>query len=389
MAIARRKPFSGVPFNQCLATVRGAPEWSAFLTVPSPEELRAIYAQGFLGVIKDATPEAKKDEERARMAQPSLYEAFPWAKGIGKGKRSTPYVACQKLIEGWGGLNAQVQGDCTVHGTEHATEIDYCNDCLWGETKFMGQIAFENIYRSRGFGGDGWSCTAPTRYIGPEGKGGLLYRKVWEGPDGEKVDLTRYNSSWQSNGRAGVPAWLEEISRQNKAKWIIQIGDMEEYRDCIALAFGINFCSGQGYASSTDEFGVAVPRGGWSHAMGHTMCDDTPWAHSKYGEMLGGIQNSWGKWNTINGKPEGAPPLATGSFYTKSSGIARLLDGDQKAVVSVYGWERTNWEAFDVIGYKDDLLKHLRNSTTQDYYYERSLKIQELSQQVAEEFIAI
>lgn len=390
----RTKPFLGMTFNDCLATVRGAPNGprqhvsSMPSTAPTPQELLAIYGQGFQGVRKwvdEAMQGSMRTFKNMLASMPRLYDVFPWAKGLGKGKVSVPYLACVALIAGWGGLYAQVQGDCTVHGTEHAAEIDYCNDAMWGETKFMGPIAFENIYRSRGFNGDGWSCFAPTAYVGPEGKGGFLYRKVYQGPNGETVDLTKYNSSWQSNGRAGVPGWLEEESRKNKAKWIIPITTIEEYRDAIALGFGINFCSGQAWSSSTDEYGVARAQGSWSHAMAHTGCNDSSWANTKYGGMLGLIQNSWGKWNSINGRPDGCPDLAPGSFWSKIASISRLIDGDQFAVCSVYGWERQGWEAFDVT----ELYRHLKNSTTQDYYKIRSERQAELVTRVLDERIAL
>jgi len=374
------KAFVGKGFEECLASVRGVNAINTLygsVAAPTPDELRTIYGRGFQGVVQDSVPFEIKNAHKEMMAKmPSLYSIFPWAKGIGKGKISVPYLACVALIAGWGGLYAQVQGDCTVHGTEHAAEIDYCNDVMWGETVFKGPLAFENIYKSRGFNGDGWSCEAPCFYVGPEGKGGFLHRAVYTGPNGEKVDLTDYNSAWQSKGSAGTPTWIEEISRKNKAKWIIPINTVEEYRDAIALGFGINFCSGQAWKSSTDEFGVSAASGGWSHALGHVGCNDTEWANSKYGGMLGMIQNSWGKWNTINGKPEGGPALSPGSFWSKIASISKLLDGDQFAICSVWGFERTGWEVFDA----GELVVHLRNSTTQDYYEYRAQKIQELTE---------
>lgn len=382
------KRFAKSSFNEAIAAVRGGPPSSAFYTLPTPDELRAVYEGGYQGIRPDSTtPESKAAFKTFMAAQPRLYDAFPWAKGLGKGKVSCPYLAAQKLIAGWGPDHPQVQGDCTVHSTAHAAEIDYANDCLWGETAFKGHIAFENIYRSRGFNGDGWSCEAPAMYIGKEGKGGMLYRKVYEGPGGEKVDLSRYNSSWQSNGRAGVPEWLAAESRKNKAKWIILITTMEEYRDALALAFGISVCSGQGYASTTDEFGVAAAQGSWSHAMANTACVDTEWAHSKYGDMIGGIQNSWGEFNRQKGKPEGAPAMPGGMFYSRASVLARMLRGeDSYAICGVWGWDRTGWEAFDTT----ELVSHLNNSTTQDYYKTRAERSAEFVVQALDEgFLAI
>ena len=375
--------YRGLEFGEALLEERGGKKafktrGDIMSTPPTPKELHRIYSSGFRGIRPESiNSKAKAKWKKFRAASPRLYDIFPWAKNLGKGKLNAPWLGAVAMIKGWGGLYAQVQGDCTVHGTEHASEIDYCMDCLYGETKFMGPLAFENIYRSRGFNGDGWSCEAPCMYVGPQGSGGFLHRIKYVSPDGkETVDLTDYNSSWQSKGGSGVPKWLEEISRLNKAKYIIPIENREEYRDAHALGFGINFCSGQAWRSSTDEFGVAGASGSWSHALCHPGNNDTEWAYLKYKMMLGMIQNSWGNWNTINGKPPGHPDMSTGSWYSLESAIMRLMDGDQFAVCGVWGWDRTSWEGFDI----SDLVKHMRNSTQQDYYKVRSEKLVRLTE---------
>lgn len=346
-----------------------------FSTAPTPEELHQIYNRGFQGLKPDSiTPEEKQAHYSMMASMPSLYDIFPWAKDIGKGKISLPYLAILKFAPEWGGDEAQTVGSCTVHGETNAAETDHANDSLFGETEWKGRLVKENVYRSRGFNYHGWSCSAPCRYVGPEGRGGLLYRKVYTGPDGEVIDLSKLNERWASNGTAGVPTWLEEESRKNKVKWVIPINTMQEYRDALAIAFGINVCSGQGYSSSTDENGVANAQGSWSHAMAHTAVDDTEWAHQKYGDMIGGIQQSWGRWNKQNGKPPKCPVMPVGMFWSRANVIARMISGrDSFAMCSVWGWERTGWEAFDVTG----LSEHLRNSTTQDYYKVRSEKAAE------------
>jgi hypothetical protein len=388
--MATTRSFSNMEFQEALATVRGTSTANvmsaAAMTAedfdigPTPEELNAIYSMGFRGVRPETTPvDAKKKWKELRAAMPGLYEIFPWAKGLGKNRINAPYLAAAHLIPGWGGLNAQVQGDCTVHSTEHAGEIDYCNDCVFGETKFKGQLAFENIYRSRGYNGDGWSCEAPAEYVGPEGRGGWLYRTVYNGPGGEKVDLTKYNSSWQSNGRSGVPAWLEEESRKNKCKWIIPIPDLDYLADAHAIGFGVSVCSGQGFASSTDEYGVASARGSWSHAMAHVASVTTEWAIKLYKAILSMIQNSWGKWNERSGKPEGAPDMTPGSMYVRGSTVQSMLNGDDSyALCGVFGWDREEgWELFDIGDYTEKLRKHLRGSTAQDYYEARAKWLRE------------
>jgi hypothetical protein len=172
---------------------------------------------------------------------------------------------------------------------------------------------------------------------------------------------------------------MEAESQKNKVKLVIPITTAEEYRDVFAMGMGINVCSGQGFSSETDENGVARAQGSWSHSMAHTACIDTDWAHSKYGDMIGGIQQSWGKWNTQSGKPQGSPDMPIGMFYSKMNTVLSMLEGeDSFALCGVWGWERSSWEAFVTIDeYRDKLLTHLRNSTTQDYYKTRSEKLAE------------
>lgn len=386
-----KKEFVDVDFDAAFTKVRGekireergsntAIGPDDFNTAPTPEELHAIYNRGFQGVKPDTMPPEERNAHRSMMAaMPRLYDIFPWAKGLGKGKVNAPFIAAMKLSPEWGSDEAQARGDCTVHGTANACEIDHANDALWGETAYKGRLCKENIYRSRGFNSDGWSCAAPCRYVGPEGKGGLLYRQVYKDPaSGDEVDLSKYNPSWEGSGSRGTPAWMEEISRKNKVKWVIPISDMEEYRDALAMCFGVNVCSGQGFSSSTDSNGLAAASGSWSHSMAHTCCDDTDWAHKTYGDMIGGIQQSWGRWNKQNGKPPGLPGMPVGMFMAKASPISRMISGeDCFAMCSVWGWDRTGWEAFDVTGME----AHLRNSTTQDYYITRAEKMAEAIQE--------
>lgn len=383
---ARAKEFMAVDFGDALRTVRQEVGAADFLAVPSPEELKAIYDRGFRGLKPETTTADDKKRFRNMIsAMPDLYTAFPWCKGLGKNRLLCPWTAILQLDPQWGGDDAQERGDCTVHGTAHAAAIDYGCDALFGETTYKGRLACENIYRSRGFNGDGWSCEAPCSYIGPDGSGGLLYRKVWEG-GGQSVDLSKYNSSWEGNGGAGVPSWMEEESRKNKVKLVIPITDPDLYFDALAAGGGINVCSGQGFSSDTDEWGVASAQGSWSHSMAHTGGDNRDTTTQKYGTPLGGIQQSWGAWNTQNGVPPGAPKSPVGMFYAKMSVIAgRMLGDDSFALFGVQGWERHDWQAFDVTEYRDKLLEHLRDSTVQDRYEARAKKALEHAEKVAAE----
>jgi len=102
--------------------------------------------------------------------------------------------------------------------------------------------------------------------------------------------------------------------------------------------------------------------------------------------MIGGIQQSWGKWNTQNGKPQDSPNMPIGMFYSKFSTILSMIRGDDSfALCGVWGWDRSNWEAFVVADYRDKLIKHMRSSTVQDYYVQRAERLAEGIKQVTQE----
>jgi hypothetical protein len=376
------KEFTNRSFGDALGIVRMeryAETGIAFAadTPPAPHELHEVYNRGFRGVQPETISAEQRNATRDMMAaMPRLYEVFPWAKGIGKGKVNLPYLAMLHFDPEWGGDEAQQSGCCTVHGTINAATIDYAMDALMGETTYKGRLVKEAVWRSRGYNGDGWSCQEPSSWFGPNGEGGFLYRKVYEGPNGESLDFTKYSEKWCSNGRAGVPQWLLDICQQSKARWIIPITTMEEYRDSHALGFGINICSGQGFSSTTDDHGVAEARGSWSHSMGHTGNVDTEWAHEECGDLIGADDQSWGLWNKQNGKPEGVARMAPGMFYARAKAIAGMLRGDDYSICGVAGWDRDP-SPFE----RNVLLDHLRTSAVQDYYKARQERVHAMAEQ--------
>src|SRR5262245_18926060 len=116
--ITRPKDFVGLEWDEALAAVRGSCRAATFYGLPSPEVVEAIYLRGFQGVRPESVSIEQKARHREMMASmPDLYEIFPWAKDIGKGKITCPYVAIASLDKEFGGRDAQEVGDCTVHGT--------------------------------------------------------------------------------------------------------------------------------------------------------------------------------------------------------------------------------------------------------------------------------
>lgn len=205
----------------------------------------------------------------------------------------------------------------------------------------MGRICTENMYRHRGYDSHGWWCRDIAAVVEALGPGGFLYRKDY----GRGVDLTKFSRAteqWASKGSAGVPGWLREIEQQNQAACCITINTIEEYIDAMYLGFGLNVCSGFGFSSNCDQYGFARQSGSWSHAMAHVGCDDSDWAHQKYGDGIGLIMQSWGRWNNQDGTkcPPGFNIVPIGSFFASFSTIKRMISSDAFATCQVHGWDR-------------------------------------------------
>jgi hypothetical protein len=125
-------------------------------------------------------------------------------------------------------------------------------------------------------------------------------------------------------------------------------------------------------------------RDGWPTFIEDYVRPGIEWARSKYGDFIGGDQQSWGRWNKQNGKPEGVAKMATGMFFARARAIAGMLHGDDYAICGVAGWDREP-SPFE----KSTLLEHMRSSTVQDYYKARQERNHEIAEQaMAGEFLA-
>lgn len=372
MPISRPRPYTNWDWNEALNNERGVRGTHGLLATeqpePTPDELNAVYSKGFIG----ASPRKVPQHERAAVIQAkasrvSLYEAFPWLKrGVGRGKKLMPYQASLSLDTSWGGDESQTTGSCVSHGCRNSAMCDYGVDVVFGETEWKGRICTENIYRHRGKNSQGWWCSAAASTIEVGGKGGLLYRKKYESPDGrDSVDLTRFSSrteQWASNGSAGVPQWLRDIEDDNQAAFCIAITSIEEYLDAMYLGFGLNVCSGYGFSSSCDEYGFARQSGSWSHAMAHVGADDSEWAHQRYGDGIGLVMQSWGRWNNQDGRkcPDGFGIVPIGSFFASFKTIRKMIASDSYATCQVTGWDR-----------RQPIQKYVQSSEFSDRIHER------------------
>lgn len=285
----------------------------------TPRDLLKAYRDGFVGSYCDYND---LDKLLGELPHPlfgavahDLYES-------GKGKLALPFKNLLKFDPGFGPAERQVVGDCVSHSTRNAVDVTRSCEIINGEREeFVARGATEGIYGSRGHGGEGMTCSGAARFVNQSG--GLLIRKKYG-----DIDLSSYQgrlaSSW---GRRGVPEELVKAAQKHQVKTISLVNTVEEARDAIANGYAISVCSGAGFSSRRDQYGIASRKGGWSHAMAWVGMDDT---HEIYNETLFLVQNSWGMWN--NGPKRHDQP--DGSFWIRERDAASMLSGNGSWVFS-------------------------------------------------------
>jgi hypothetical protein len=202
--------------------------------------------------------------------------------------------------------------NCVSHATRNSVDITRSCEIINGEREeFVARGATEGIYGSRGHGGEGMTCSGAAKFV--HQTGGILLRQKY----GE-YDLSTYSAVGGKWGRSGVPKELVQVANKNKVKTISLINTIEQARDALANGYAISVCSGSGFSSRRDKYGIASRSGSWAHAMAWVGMDDT---HEIYNETLFLVQNSWGAWN--GGEKRHDQP--DGSFWIRERDAAEML----------------------------------------------------------------
>ena len=263
-----------------------------------PSKILKAYREGFIGSICDP-----KDTDKllGELPHPVFGAAANDLYGSGEGKLSLLFKSVQQYDPTFGYHEPQSVGDCVSHSTRNSIDITRCHEIIGGQREdFVARGATEAIYGSRGHGGEGMTCSGAARFV--HQNGGILIRKNYG-----FVDLSKYNGRLGSNwGRGGVPDDVVQEAQKHKVKTISNIRTIEEARDALANGYAISVCSGYGFSSRRDQYGIASRSRGWSHAMCWCAVDDT---REIYNETLFLVQNSWGIWNggpKRHDQPEGS-----------------------------------------------------------------------------------
>jgi len=276
----------------------------------TPDELLDAYQKGLEGAA--CNPEDLK-ALLGELPMP-LFGAAAWELSeTGKGKLSLPFKSVLKYDSTFGPHERQTTGDCVSHSTRNAVDITRAVEMdIKGEAEsWEARGATEAIYQSRGHKGQGMSCSEAARYVNRIG--GLLIRKKYDG-----CDLSIYDSNIGARHRVPRDIYGNE-AHKHPVNTISLIATVEEACDALANGYALSCCSGLGFSSNRDKYGIAKRSGSWSHAMAWIACDDT---REVYDETLFLIQNSWGKWNS-GPKRHGQPD---GSFWVREKDARSILN---------------------------------------------------------------
>ncbi len=290
----------------------------------SPEELLKAYSDGLQGAFCDPKEVAKL---MGKLKHPLFGVAAYELKESGEGKLSLPFKSLLKFDPEFGPSEAQTTGDCVAHATRNAIDVTRAVEIdVKGEAEsFEARGAVEAIYQSRSHRGQGMTCSGAAKYVSETG--GLLIRK-----DYGSVDLSKYNSSLGASKKIPKDIFSKE-AKKHQVKTVSMVTTVEEARDALANGYALACCSGVGFTSVRDRYGICKRSKGWNHAMSWIACDDT---RKVYDEMLFLIQNSWGKYlggPKRHGQPEG-------SFWVREKDARTILNSNGSFVFSdVDGFE--------------------------------------------------
>lgn len=336
-------------------------EWPAKGDALTPKEVIDLYENGFAGAYfkpeeYEAWQEAVVDGGGVLKAEEAAYGAG-WADSHA-GKLVANFLHVTKLFpKCWPGP-AQGRGDCVTHNDKNAKLYTLGCEVAAGvpdevsgkvegapdvspEGIRQGVFATEVTYWFRGSNGDGWQCASAAR-VSMKSAGCVIRQNYPE----IGLDLTKYSASMAGKwGRTQPPENVRDAIDNNLIRTTTEANGFEEIRDLLGNGYGIGSCGSEGFSSKRDENGVSKRSGSWSHAMAIIGADDRPEIHSKYGEPLLLVLNSWGVWNGGPTRILGTDiDIPEGSFWARWSDLKRR---SFYAYSGVNGWPSRNLPDLD------------------------------------------
>ena len=270
------------------------------ILLKTPQQRLEAYNNGLMGAFldhEDSPLDIRRiaQYERDRLRDESnigrFSEIFPSRlHGISKGKRVFAWENYYKNAPAKALKGAQKTGDCVSWAKRTSVECTRSNEAATNGFAYLEHGSTALVYRSRGHNSQGMSGHQAANTVQ---KHGILFEKVYLGG---KYDFTNYEEyvRWAMNGKAGIPDDLSAETQKTKIAQWAEIESADELADTIAAGYPPDCCSSIGVASSSDEKGLSVLRGSWSHDMAIIGFDDTReiWPFRVFI-----WDQSWGLWN--------------------------------------------------------------------------------------------
>lgn len=123
---------------------------------------------------------------------------------------------------------------------------------------------------------------------------------------------------------------VDRLAKQHPCRHVAKVSTWDELCAALESGYPVTVASSQGFASSTNEWGIAEGSGSWAHQM--FICAV---AHKKNGrtpEDVACIGNSWGpNWIRYAGKKID-PEMPDGFFFARRSVVERMIRSDSWAI---------------------------------------------------------
>ncbi len=246
------------------------------------------------------------------------YQSFAETGLIADDADAFPYRALAKClgVERLHSRNQGSYGTCVGHGTATGCDITTaCEIVVKGEPEsWPGLESADAMYglcrdlSGQLGGGDG-------SYGGAAAKAvlfGSLHMKKYS----DEWDLSAYSGDRARKfARSGVPKALKDFADDHKFRAATRVNNCDELQAAMANGYGVNICSGQGFASVRDEDGFCRASGSWSHSM-----SVIGYRKDRRGFL---IWNSWGD-NWVTG-PTWPSDMPHGSFWCEWNTMQRIL----------------------------------------------------------------
>jgi len=250
----------------------------------TPDQIRSAYENGLPGwqFNQNSMDRLFSDGKAALFAAEAMHLA-----GVGAGKMALLWRSRELFDQGAFGKEAQTRGSCVSHGSRNARDTTRSVEIHIKKEpeEYYLRGATEPTYAARGSRGEGMDPARAARF---EVDNGFLFRQKYP-----FADLSQLNERLAEPSLL-TDAALVECRKHNVGRWVSpQTAD--QVKDLLYSGYALHSGQSYGVRGTSDNRGISVRSGSWSHDMATVGYDDTREVYP-VGVFL--VANSWGKWNS-------------------------------------------------------------------------------------------